>query len=146
MLARHDVPSPVDDARRRARHDPTVAALARHLVARAIRRMALRDRQHGSLGDARCRVREPRTARRAGNGVDAARRRRRGSGNPLMALATATLGSTGFEITRLGLGAWAIGGGEWQGGWGTQDDQQSVRAIHRAVELGINWIDTAAAY
>ena len=61
-------------------------------------------------------------------------------------LPTTSLGRTGFEITRLGLGAWAIGGGGWQGGWGPQDDEASVSTIHRAVELGINWIDTAAAY
>ena len=63
-----------------------------------------------------------------------------------MTLPTTRLGATGFEITRLGLGAWAIGGGGWQGGWGPQDDAESVRAIHRAVERGINWLDTAAAY
>ncbi len=59
---------------------------------------------------------------------------------------TAQLGSTGFEITRLGLGAWAIGGGGWAGGWGPQDDAESIAAIHRAVDRGVNWIDTAAAY
>jgi aryl-alcohol dehydrogenase-like predicted oxidoreductase len=57
-----------------------------------------------------------------------------------------SLGTTGLDITRLGLGAWAIGGGEWQGGWGPQDDRQSVAAIHRAVERGVNWVDTAPAY
>jgi len=56
------------------------------------------------------------------------------------------LGSTGFDITVVGLGAWAIGGSAKQGGWGRQDDSESVAAIHRAVELGINWIDTAPAY
>lgn len=59
---------------------------------------------------------------------------------------TARLGTTDLEITRIGLGAWAIGGGGWQGGWGTQDDAESVQAIHHAVDRGINWIDTAAAY
>ena len=59
---------------------------------------------------------------------------------------TTTFGPTGFYITRVGLGAWAIGGGSWQGGWGPQDDLDSIATIHRAVELGINWIDTAAAY
>jgi aryl-alcohol dehydrogenase-like predicted oxidoreductase len=63
-----------------------------------------------------------------------------------MAIATTKFGTTGFEITRVGLGAWAIGGGEWQGGWGPQDDAESVAAIHHGIELGINWIDTAAAY
>jgi aryl-alcohol dehydrogenase-like predicted oxidoreductase len=60
-------------------------------------------------------------------------------------LATAELGSTGLEITRVGFGAWAIGGA-WRFGWGPQDDDQSIAAIHHALELGINWIDTAAAY
>ena len=59
---------------------------------------------------------------------------------------TAQLGGTGLEITRLGFGAWAIGGGGWQFGWGPQDDEQSLGAIQRALELGVNWIDTAAAY
>jgi aryl-alcohol dehydrogenase-like predicted oxidoreductase len=56
------------------------------------------------------------------------------------------LGKTGLEITRLGLGAWAIGGGGWEFGWGPQEDEQSIAAIHRALNLGVNWIDTAAAY
>jgi aryl-alcohol dehydrogenase-like predicted oxidoreductase len=61
-------------------------------------------------------------------------------------LATALLGTTGLDITRVGLGAWAIGGGGWEMGWGQQDDDESIAAIHRALELGVNWIDTAAAY
>jgi aryl-alcohol dehydrogenase-like predicted oxidoreductase len=56
------------------------------------------------------------------------------------------LGDTGLEITRVGFGAWAIGGGGWEFGWGPQDDEQSIAAIHHALEHGINWIDTAAAY
>jgi aryl-alcohol dehydrogenase-like predicted oxidoreductase len=60
--------------------------------------------------------------------------------------ATTQLGTTGLEITRVGFGAWAIGGGGWEFGWGPQDDANSVAAIERALELGINWIDTAAAY
>lgn len=59
---------------------------------------------------------------------------------------TRILGTTGEKITTIGLGTWAIGGGDWQFGWGPQDDQQSIDAIRRAVELGINWIDTAAVY
>ena len=61
-------------------------------------------------------------------------------------LRTTELGRTGLEITRVGLGAWAIGGGGWEFGWGPQEDEESVAAIHRALELGVNWIDTAAAY
>ncbi len=61
-------------------------------------------------------------------------------------LATSQLGQTGLEITRVGFGAWAIGGGDWEFGWGAQDDAESVAAIERALELGVNWIDTAAAY
>ncbi|MFC0431017.1 aldo/keto reductase [Kutzneria buriramensis] len=59
---------------------------------------------------------------------------------------TTQLGGTGLEITRVGFGAWAIGGGGWEFGWGPQADDESVAAIHRALELGVNWIDTAAAY
>jgi aryl-alcohol dehydrogenase-like predicted oxidoreductase len=51
-----------------------------------------------------------------------------------------------MRLTRIGFGAWAIGGGNWQFGWGTQDDNDSIAAIHRALELGVNWIDTAAVY
>jgi aryl-alcohol dehydrogenase-like predicted oxidoreductase len=56
------------------------------------------------------------------------------------------LGKTDLDLTRIGFGAWAIGGGGWEYGWGPQDDRQSIAAIHRAIDLGINWIDTAAAY
>jgi aryl-alcohol dehydrogenase-like predicted oxidoreductase len=56
------------------------------------------------------------------------------------------LGSSGLEITRVGFGAWAIGGDGWAFGWGPQDDNASQNAMRRAVELGINWIDTAAVY
>ena len=59
---------------------------------------------------------------------------------------TRRLGNSDLDITLVGFGAWAIGGGDWLFGWGPQDDADSVKAIHRAVDLGINWIDTAAAY
>ncbi|MBD9431101.1 aldo/keto reductase [Achromobacter sp. ACM03] len=59
---------------------------------------------------------------------------------------TRPLGQSGMDITRIGLGAWAIGGSGWAVGWGPQDDADSVAAIRRAVERGINWIDTAAVY
>lgn len=56
------------------------------------------------------------------------------------------LGRTGMEITRVGFGAWAIGGAGWAFAWGEQDDSESLAAIRHAVENGINWIDTAAVY
>jgi aryl-alcohol dehydrogenase-like predicted oxidoreductase len=56
------------------------------------------------------------------------------------------LGNSDLQLTRIGFGAWAIGGGDWQYGWGPQDDTDSVEAIHRALDAGINWIDTAAVY
>ncbi|MFI9387730.1 aldo/keto reductase [Kutzneria sp. NPDC052558] len=56
------------------------------------------------------------------------------------------LGGTGLEITPVGFGAWAIGGGGWEFGWGPQREDEAIAAIHRALELGVNWIDTAAAY
>jgi aryl-alcohol dehydrogenase-like predicted oxidoreductase len=56
------------------------------------------------------------------------------------------LGNSDLFITPLGFGAWAIGGSGWEFGWGEQDDQASIAAIHRALELGVNWIDTAAVY
>jgi aryl-alcohol dehydrogenase-like predicted oxidoreductase len=61
-------------------------------------------------------------------------------------LATTELGSTGMEITRVGFGAWAVGGGGFEWSWGAQDDEESIAAIHHALELGVNWIDTAAQY
>ncbi|MDQ3855727.1 MAG: aldo/keto reductase [Chloroflexota bacterium] len=59
---------------------------------------------------------------------------------------TRQLGNSDLNITPIGFGAWAIGGGEWAGGWGPQDDDDSIAAINKALDLGINWIDTAAAY
>lgn len=59
---------------------------------------------------------------------------------------TRKLGWTDLQLTTIGLGTWAMGGGDWEFGWGPQDDQQSIETIHRALDLGINWIDTAAAY
>ncbi|MGA9775495.1 MAG: aldo/keto reductase [Candidatus Dormiibacterota bacterium] len=63
-----------------------------------------------------------------------------------MELRKRELGGTGMEITTLGFGAWAVGGAGWAFSWGSQDDKQSVAAIRRALDLGINWIDTAAVY
>ncbi len=57
-----------------------------------------------------------------------------------------TLGSSGLDITTVGFGAWAIGGGGWSYGWGPQDDKASEDTMRRAIELGVNWIDTAAVY
>ena len=56
------------------------------------------------------------------------------------------LGKTDIEITPIGFGAWAIGGGDWSFGWGNQEDQDSIAAIKHALNMGINWIDTAAVY
>ena len=56
------------------------------------------------------------------------------------------LGASDLEITPIGVGAWAMGGGGWQFAWGAQDDDESVDAIHAALDQGINWIDTAAIY
>lgn len=57
-----------------------------------------------------------------------------------------TLGNSDLHLTPIGFGAWAIGGGNWEFAWGPQDDQESIAAIHRALDEGINWIDTAAIY
>ncbi len=59
---------------------------------------------------------------------------------------TKFLGNSDLQLTAIGFGAWAIGGGDWQFGWGAQDDADSIAAIRHAVESGINWIDTAAVY
>ena len=59
---------------------------------------------------------------------------------------TRKLGKSDLTITRVGFGAWALGGGGWEFAWGPQDDADSIAAIHRALQLGVNWIDTAAVY
>jgi aryl-alcohol dehydrogenase-like predicted oxidoreductase len=59
---------------------------------------------------------------------------------------TRTLGNSDLDISTVGYGAWAIGGSGWQFAWGSQNDNDSIAAIHRALELGVNWIDTAAVY
>ncbi|HEV7680070.1 MAG TPA: aldo/keto reductase [Candidatus Dormibacteraeota bacterium] len=63
-----------------------------------------------------------------------------------LSLPARRLGTTEMEITAVGFGAWALGGAGWRYGWGAQDDDESVAAIHHAVSRGINWIDTAAVY
>jgi aryl-alcohol dehydrogenase-like predicted oxidoreductase len=63
-----------------------------------------------------------------------------------MTLPVTRLGRTDMEITRVGFGAWAVGGGGWQFGWGNQEDVESIAAIRYAVENGVNWIDTAPVY
>jgi len=60
--------------------------------------------------------------------------------------ATRKLGNTNLHLTEIGVGAWAIGGTGTTFSWGPQDDRESIAAIHRALEVGINWIDTAAVY
>jgi aryl-alcohol dehydrogenase-like predicted oxidoreductase len=59
---------------------------------------------------------------------------------------TKQLGNSDMQLTSIGFGAWAIGGGDWQYGWGAQEDSDSIAAIHAALDAGINWIDTAAVY
>ena len=59
---------------------------------------------------------------------------------------TRTLGNSDLQITSVGYGAWAIGGSGWQFAWGSQDDNDSIAAIHHSLEMGVNWIDTAAVY
>jgi aryl-alcohol dehydrogenase-like predicted oxidoreductase len=59
---------------------------------------------------------------------------------------TRKLGNSDLDITPVGFGAWAIGGGGWEYSWGPQNDTESIAAIHKALELGVNWIDTAAVY
>ena len=61
-------------------------------------------------------------------------------------LSLRTLGNSDLHLTPIGFGAWALGGGDWQFSWGPQDDADSIAAIHRALDLGVNWIDTAAVY
>lgn len=59
---------------------------------------------------------------------------------------TRKLGNSEFMITTVGFGAWAIGGSGWDFSWGEQDDKKSIEAIHKALDMGVNWIDTAAVY
>jgi len=59
---------------------------------------------------------------------------------------TRKLGNSDLQITRVGFGAWAIGGGGWEFAWGSQEDADSIAAIVRALDLGVNWVDTAAVY
>ena len=59
---------------------------------------------------------------------------------------TRRLGNSDMDITPIGVGAWAMGGGGWEFGWGPQHDEDSLAAIHEALDLGVNWIDTAAVY
>jgi aryl-alcohol dehydrogenase-like predicted oxidoreductase len=59
---------------------------------------------------------------------------------------TKQLGNSDMQLTSIGFGAWAIGGGDWQYGWGAQEDSDSIAAIHHALDAGMNWIDTAAVY
>src|SRR6185369_12216220 len=63
-----------------------------------------------------------------------------------MPLPTRPLGNTNLLVSTVGFGAWAVGGGGWAFGWGEQDDAESLSAMRHAVELGVNWVDTAAVY
>jgi aryl-alcohol dehydrogenase-like predicted oxidoreductase len=68
------------------------------------------------------------------------------SSHPVGTSLLRTLGNSDLQLTPIGFGAWAIGGGNWEFGWGPQDDKESIAAIHRGLDLGMNWIDTAAIY
>src|SRR6202795_4732251 len=63
-----------------------------------------------------------------------------------VSMETRKLGNSDLQITPVGYGAWAIGGSGWDFAWGHQNDADSIAAIHRSLELGVNWIDTAAVY
>ena len=63
-----------------------------------------------------------------------------------MSLPTYPLGRSGLNITRVGFGSWAVGGGGWAFGWGPQDDEASLATMRHALDVGVNWIDTAAVY
>src|SRR5277367_5568562 len=65
---------------------------------------------------------------------------------PVTKFETRQLGNSDLHLTPIGFGAWAIGGGNWEFAWGPQDDQESIDAIHQALDEGVNWIDTAAIY
>jgi aryl-alcohol dehydrogenase-like predicted oxidoreductase len=65
---------------------------------------------------------------------------------PSTTFETSQLGNSDLQLTPIGYGAWAIGGGNWEFAWGSQDDDESVKTIERAIDSGINWIDTAAVY
>ena len=65
---------------------------------------------------------------------------------PGTAMRTRPLGNSDLHVTPIGFGAWAIGGGGWAFAWGPQDDADSVAAIREAIDLGVNWIDTAPVY
>ena len=65
---------------------------------------------------------------------------------PATKFGTRQLGNSDMHLTPIGYGAWAIGGGNWEFGWGAQDDDESIRTIEHALDCGINWIDTAAIY
>lgn len=65
---------------------------------------------------------------------------------PATRFETRQLGNSDLHITTIGYGAWAIGGGNWEFAWGAQDDDESIKTIERAIDSGINWIDTAAIY
>ena len=57
-----------------------------------------------------------------------------------------SLGRTDLKLTTIGIGTWAIGGGDWSFGWGDQDEQEAIAGIKMGVDLGVNWVDTAAIY
>src|SRR4051812_43584254 len=68
------------------------------------------------------------------------------SSNGIVHMKTKQLGNSDLSISPVGFGSWAVGGSGWQFAWGEQNDGDSIAAIRRALELGVNWIDTAAVY
>lgn len=119
--------------------DPIVftEAIPRTGVGKFLKR-ALRERYANLLLRWGCRFGRTRIGRRLQSG--------KGATMMKTMLATRQLGASDLHITAVGFGAWAIGGANWKYGWGDQDDEASVAAIRRALDLGVNWIDTAHAY
>src|SRR6195952_1711681 len=84
--------------------------------------------------------------RRQTNTVAHRRDRAATTGTETAIMNTRRLGNSDLRVTPIGFGAWAIGGSGWEFAWGSQDDSDSIAAIHEALDAGVNWIDTAAVY
>src|SRR5207302_9171548 len=148
-------PPGAEPAGRAVPHASHAGPLHRH--ARGARRARRRAARLGRAGRGEGPDRQRAAARAAARSAQAARRPQDHGEGPTdsiidcggvlcMNLPTRPLGTSGLDITTVGFGAWAIGGGGWAFGWGPQDDADSLAAMRRALELGVNWIDTAAVY